>query len=269
MASSDLYNLVNPILQKICKCYTFKESGYEISYQTIDNEFRDLIRVARQKSLQDSVLADKFNQIERPLVFFIDYFFIENSFSYSREYKPLAHAYNELSGDEKFFDMLNDSLSKKEIDTDVIEIFYIMLGLGFDGAFKREPKEVMRYMNRCSELLSIEFDPCKEFLCPDLLKKKNNREEDNYSFFSVEYLKSHLVLILSVLTFGFFSLNLICLHYSTSDYINILTKTLQNASPYKKTFDDYEKYVDVKAIAAKENEKETINKNEQVNKEQK
>ena len=93
--------------------------------------------------------------------------------------------------------------------------------------------------------------------------------EDNYSFFSVEYLKSHLVLILSVLTFVFFSLNLICLHYSTSDYINILTKTLQNASPYKKTFDDYEKYVDVKAIAAKENEKETINKNEQVNKEQK
>jgi type VI protein secretion system component VasF len=267
MASSDLYNLVNPILQKICKCYAFKESGYEISYQTIDNEIRDLIRVARQKSLQDSVLAEKFNQIERPLVFFIDYFFIENSFSYSREYEPLAHVYNELSGDEKFFDMLNDSLSKKEIDIDVIEIFYIMLGLGFDGAFKREPKEVMRYINRCSELLSIEFDPTKEILCPELLKKKNTRLEDNYSFFSVEYLKSHLVLILSVITFGLFILNLICLHSSTRDYINILNKTLQNASPYKNTFDEQENYFDAKAVEPIK--KESLNKNEQVNKEQK
>jgi hypothetical protein len=57
------------------------------------------------------------------------------------------------------------------------------------------------------------------------------------------------------------------LHSSTSDYINILNKTLQNASPYKNTFDEQENYFDAKAVEPIK--KESLNKNEQVNKEQK
>lgn len=232
MTNNVLYDLVEPVLDQVCKCYAFKQNGVEVDYLTINTQIKTLIKDIKQQASLDQELLGKFQQIEMPLIFFIDYFFIENGFSYSGDYQPLAHSYNELSGDEKFFDLLESQLSSNQVDEDVLEVFYAMLALGFDGAYKREPNEVLKFMSRCREHMTSSFNPNKEVFCPNLSLNPNKQHENLTSWFSGEFIKNHVVLLLSILTFGLFVVCALCIYINSAQYYQMLDKVLDDASPY-------------------------------------
>lgn len=247
MVSSQLHELIRPVLIYVCDCYLYRQHGVEVSLNEVDGKLKSLFADIRRKVDGDEFLKREYAQVEKPLVFFVDYFFKENGFSFSKEYEPLARMYNELSGDDKFFDILDKVLATSQSSSDVIKSFYLMLGLGFDGAYKRDPKEVIPYINGCVERMSQDLNPEEEFITPDVQpedrldsRNGNNGRSFNQSIkektsreIAAFLLKKNLIFILIALTVLCFVINMASVYKNTNAYNSIVDDTVESASPYK------------------------------------
>ena len=247
MVSSQLHELIRPVLIYVCDCYLYRQHGVEVSLNEVDGKLKSLFADIRRKVDGDEFLKREYTQVEKPLVFFVDYFFKENGFSFSKEYAPLARVYNELSGDDKFFDILDKVLATSQSSSDVIKSFYLMLGLGFDGAYKRDPKEVIPYINGCVERMSQDLNPEEEFITPDVQPEDrldsrtgNNSRNFNQSIkektsreIAAFLLKKNLIFILIAITVLCFVINMASVYKNTNAYNSIVEDTVESASPYK------------------------------------
>ncbi len=247
MVSSQLHELIRPVLIYVCDCYLYRQHGVEVSLNEVDGKLKSLFADIRRKVDGDEFLKREYAQVEKPLVFFVDYFFKENGFSFSKEYAPLARVYNELSGDDKFFDILDKVLATSQSSSDVIKSFYLMLGLGFDGAYKRDPKEVIPYINGCVERMSQDLNPEEEFITPDVQPEDrldsrtgNNSRNFNQSIkektsreIAAFLLKKNLIFILIAITVLCFVINMASVYKNTNAYNYIVEDTVESASPYK------------------------------------
>ena len=247
MVSSQLHELIRPVLIYVCDCYLYRQHGVEVSLNEVDGKLKSLFADIRRKVDGDEFLKREYAQVEKPLVFFVDYFFKENGFSFSKEYAPLARVYNELSGDDKFFDILDKVLATSQSSSDVIKSFYLMLGLGFDGAYKRDPKEVIPYINGCVERMSQDLNPEEEFITPDVQPEDrldsrtgNNSRNFNQSIkektsreIAAFLLKKNLIFILIAITVLCFVINMASVYKNTNVYNSIVEDTVESASPYK------------------------------------
>jgi type VI protein secretion system component VasF len=81
----------------------------------------------------------------------------EGSFPFSRDWRELGRNYNELSGDEKFFNLLSDALKDNKAHN-TIPLFYTMLGLGFEGAYIQDHGYIEKAMKECAARLPGELD---------------------------------------------------------------------------------------------------------------
>ncbi len=165
-------NILNPIFKKICEYYSFKKSGFEVPRDFILTELRNDLNEISHKCAAYPILQQQYSQIEKPLIFFIDYSIKEGGFSFSDNYQEIARTFNEFSGDEKFFDLLSDSLKRSD-DEAVQKLFYIMLGLGFDGSYKRNKADVLDIMKKCSEKMHLGPDFHKEKISPDIIVERD------------------------------------------------------------------------------------------------
>jgi hypothetical protein len=88
----------------------------------------------------------------------------------------MARNYNELSGDEKFFDLLQQTLVNPGEQNSTM-LFYVMLGLGFDGVWAGNRAHIKSCMDLCAEKARenaetsgtpdpLAFDPVKTPLIP-------------------------------------------------------------------------------------------------------
>jgi type VI protein secretion system component VasF len=109
--------------------------------------------------------------MERPLVFFIDFMVKEGSFPFSRDWRELGRNYNELSGDEKFFNLLSDALGDSKAHS-AIPLFYTMLGLGFEGAYIQDHKFIEKTMKECAARFPGELDIREEPLVKVATEKR-------------------------------------------------------------------------------------------------
>lgn len=245
MVSSQLHELIRPVLLYVCDCYLFRQHGVEVALNEVESKLKNLFAEIRRKVDGDEFLKREYAQVEKPLVFFVDYFFKENGFSFSKEYEPLARMYNELSGDDKFFDILDKALATSQTSSDVIKSFYLMLGLGFDGAYKRDPKEVIPYINGCSERMTLDLNPEEEFITPDVqpedrLEGRTNGKTYNQSLkektsreIAAFLLKKNLIFILIALTVLCFVINMASVYKNTNAFNSVVDDTVESASPYK------------------------------------
>jgi type VI protein secretion system component VasF len=94
----------------------------------------------------------------------------EGRFSFRDEWRELSRNYNELSGDEKFFDLLSETLEQPDFENS-FTLFYIMLGLGFDGAYRYKQKYIEQCMKLCMEKAIVDYDIFSEPIMPPVQKK--------------------------------------------------------------------------------------------------
>ncbi|MCQ2379715.1 MAG: DotU family type IV/VI secretion system protein [Victivallaceae bacterium] len=144
-------------LQKLCRplfimlsdfCGYSGERGGETA-KSLQDKIRREFDSIRANCEDDTVLKREFSKIEKPLVFFIDYIVKEGGTPIAGDWTEMARGYNELSGDEKFFDLLSETLDDPEA-FDRISMFYLMMGLGFDGCHKNDLSYVERRMKLCA-----------------------------------------------------------------------------------------------------------------------
>ncbi|MDR1986065.1 MAG: DotU family type IV/VI secretion system protein [Treponema sp.] len=152
-----LEDLCRPIFTCFCNYWQLNQAGIPLSLEKFRADIESSLEEAKQRAATDPVLGREYNQIERPLVFFIDFMVQESSFPFNKNWRELGRNYNELSGDEKFFNLLSEALQDIEA-RHTIPLFYTMLGLGFEGAYMQDPGYIDKAMNHCMALFPRELN---------------------------------------------------------------------------------------------------------------
>jgi type VI protein secretion system component VasF len=145
-------------------------AGFPPTLEKFRGDIEASLEDARLIAAADPALVRDYERIERPLVFFIDFMVKEGSFPFNREWRELGRNYNELSGDEKFFNLLSEALRNSSA-RNTIPLFYTMLGLGFEGA--EDHGSIEKIMQDCAAQFPTELDIRAEPIVEVATKKRN------------------------------------------------------------------------------------------------
>ncbi|MBO4520680.1 MAG: DotU family type IV/VI secretion system protein [Alphaproteobacteria bacterium] len=226
--SGNLEKLCRPILACVCDYWQYTRAGNAPDKDLFLRQINLLMAEAKENASKSPVLEREFARMERPLVFFVDYMVKEGGFPFAGEWREMARKYNELSGDEKFFDLLADALDDPD-SSDSLELFYTMLGLGFDGIHRNDPAYVERRMKVCASRFSqSKFDVSGEVLTPINPEKRSKSVEKEPSFFRTVRFVMLLCFIFMTVAFG---INLSEFLGATKEYRHALASAVENSIP--------------------------------------
>jgi type VI protein secretion system component VasF len=229
---SELEKLCNPVFLCVCNYWHLSCITNYVEREKFQRDITALLAEAKQKAEGDPLLAREYAWIEKPLVFFIDYMVKEGRFPFNQEWRELARNYNELSGDEKFFNLLSETLEYPEHQNSFV-LFYVMLGLGFDGAYRHNREYIEECMRRCMEKVSIDYDILSEPVISPPKKK---------SFFKKQRkLTVRTALIASAVFMALcFIINLVVFTNATENYRAVLKRTTDDSVPHLNSAAIYE-----------------------------
>lgn len=147
----NLKQVCHPLFQYICSLYRHQEKGQVPTEEKVRADMRHCFESMRDSVLGNTILADQLSKMELPLIFFVDYMIKEGPFEFSQNWVELARDFNELSGDEKFFDMLDETLADPSPSaTERISTFYTCIALGFYGCYASDPIYLERKVKICA-----------------------------------------------------------------------------------------------------------------------
>lgn len=217
-------DLCRPVIIYICNLWIFKNKGYEPKEEDIVNEINIMLSKIKEKCSSDPLLNKEFLTIEKSLIFFIDYVIKEGNFTFSKSWKNLSKKYGELSGDDKFFDILQSILLDPTAE-ERIEVLYLLMGLGFDGSYKGNPSNIENLMRACVSKMQSHININKDLLTP--CKPVITTHKKKYSkpkILIISYTTAAVILILSlVYNYNVFSSKI-------SPVSNIIEHAISNAT---------------------------------------
>jgi type VI protein secretion system component VasF len=168
---ANLEELCRPVFIRLCAYWQLNHAGHPPAPEKFREDIEAALDDAKRTAAADPALIRDYERIERPLVFFIDYMVKEGSFPFNREWRELGRNYNELSGDEKFFNLLSEALRDSKAHA-AIPLFYTMLGLGFEGAHAQDRGFIEKTMKDCAAQFPAELDIREEPLVEVATEKR-------------------------------------------------------------------------------------------------
>jgi type VI secretion system protein ImpK len=123
--------------------------GGNLEYTLVRNDIKAIFEDMAQKSEKDFRLAKLYKDVELPLLFFVDSIICESSLSFAADWNKnrLAFDRNELAGDEKFFDLLEETAKdQSEEASERLAVYYTCVGLGFTGFYFKQPEFLRKTM---------------------------------------------------------------------------------------------------------------------------
>jgi type VI protein secretion system component VasF len=123
--------------------------GASLDYAVARSEIKALFEDMAAKARNDARLSQQARAIELPLIFFVDSMISESSLPLAGQWNQnrLAYDSQELAGDEKFFDLLEETLKEtSEEAAERLAVFYVCIGLGFTGIYFRQPEFLRKTM---------------------------------------------------------------------------------------------------------------------------
>jgi type VI protein secretion system component VasF len=220
----ELERLCNPLFLAICNYWQLACINSPVELESFREHILALLEDTRERAGQDDDLAREFALIEKPLIFFIDYMVREGRFSFRDNWYILARGYNELSGDEKFFDLLEETLKNPDARNSA-PLFFVMLALGFDGMYRRNQGHIQRCLSLCAEKAGTDFDIFSTPIVAETKKKPgifSRRRRPGVRF----------ALIASALFMAVcLAFNLAVFIRNTSEYRRLLEKTVSDSIP--------------------------------------
>jgi type IV/VI secretion system ImpK/VasF family protein len=147
--STRLIDLCEPLFQAVCRLNRMGRKGSSTDYPTARSEILTLFERMQQEAKGDLALSEQFRKVEMPLIFFVDSMIAESTLRFAAEWNRNRMAYerNELAGDEKFFDLLDETLKETRDGADErLAVFYTCMGLGFAGWYSGQPEYLRKKM---------------------------------------------------------------------------------------------------------------------------
>jgi type VI protein secretion system component VasF len=150
-----------------------------LDYSVVRSEIKALLDDFLQKGNADIRLAAQVKKVELPLIFFIDSVISESTLPFAGQWNQNRFAYdrNELAGDEKFFDLLEETLRDPGEDaSERLGFFYVCIGLGFTGIYFKQPEYVRKTMLTIAPRIRHLMDTdLSARMCPEAYEKIDTR----------------------------------------------------------------------------------------------
>ncbi len=136
--SASLIAHCEPLFQAVCRLNRIGRlhQGAALDYNQVRTELAEQFEVLARIARGDLSLNEQYRKVELPLVFFADSMIAESALPFAQKWSNnrLAFDRNQRSGDEKFFELLDETLQATGPAADErLAVFYICLGLGFTG----------------------------------------------------------------------------------------------------------------------------------------
>lgn len=173
-----LLELTEPLFQYVCRLSRSARKGVSPEQAQVAGEIRQLLAEAKGKAATQPGLSSQFDKIEIVLLFFADFMIHESGLSWAAQWEDLAHERNELAGEEKFFDLLDETLAEPgEAATERLSVFYTALGLGFTGWFTGQPEHLRKKMMEISGRIRpmMDMDETAK-ICPESYEHVNTAD---------------------------------------------------------------------------------------------
>ncbi len=176
-----LIDLYEPLFQYVCVLNRMsRKAGAEaIEYGAVRSKVASLLESARTEAQADLLLSTHVNKLELPILFFVDSMISESKLQCADQWhrNRLAFASNQLAGDEKFFDLLDETLADTSKEaTDRLTIYYVCLGLGFAGWYSGQPEYLRKKMETIAARISGRADRDRVTrICPEAYQHLDSR----------------------------------------------------------------------------------------------
>ncbi|MCH2135258.1 MAG: DotU family type IV/VI secretion system protein [Phycisphaerales bacterium] len=144
-----------PLFTMICAWSDESAAGTQLDAVSARTSVMSQLDTLRSESRRSPQLGRQFLMTELPLLFFVD-FVMKERLPVTGTWQELAFERNELAGDEKFFDLLEQTLGDpSELATERVQVYYDCMALGFSGAYRPDAPELDRLFRRCALRLGL------------------------------------------------------------------------------------------------------------------
>ena len=173
-----LLELCEPLFQYICRLNRLARSGSTLEMDQVRNDIKKIFEAMKAEALNNAALTTQHEKIELPLLFFVDFTIKESKLIFAYDWYELGRERNELAGDEKFFDLLDENLEDtSDAATERLVIFYTCIGLGFTGVYTGQPESIKRLMSKISARIPSMIDADeKSYICPEAYENIDARD---------------------------------------------------------------------------------------------
>jgi type VI protein secretion system component VasF len=229
--SSDIETLCKPVFVLFCNYWELNEMGNPPEMEVFKKQIENALEDIKYAAASNPSLSRAYQRVELPLVFFIDYMVNEGDFPFKKEWPELARNYNELSGDEKFFNLLSTALDSPDAGN-TLSVFYTMLGLGFEGIYVNDTKSLESIMKQCMSRLKGEFDICQEPIVSIDTEKRLTLSKSKLQFPQIRTLWIALIGSIAFVITAFI-INLFVFVDATSVFRKSLSKAVNTAKQFE------------------------------------
>jgi type IV/VI secretion system ImpK/VasF family protein len=146
-----ILELCEPLFQHICRLSRMGRATSGADFPVVRSQIKSLFDEIREKAAKEVALTAQYQRLEQPLIYFVDSMIVESKLKISSEWhsKRMAYERNELAGDDKFFDLLEETLHDSSPEaSEVLSVYYACLGLGFTGCYMGQPEQLRKYQNQ-------------------------------------------------------------------------------------------------------------------------
>ncbi|MGA2499819.1 MAG: DotU family type IV/VI secretion system protein [Tepidisphaeraceae bacterium] len=156
-----LLELCDPLFQYMCRFNRSARKHVAMELSSVRADIKAMLADmrARANAIASSpgaagynpVLPSQFEKIELVLMFFVDFTIKSAGLPNAAEWQELAFERKELAGDERFFELLDETLADRaEAANERLLIFYTCMGLGFTGWYTGQPEYLRKKMMECA-----------------------------------------------------------------------------------------------------------------------
>jgi type IV/VI secretion system ImpK/VasF family protein len=179
-----LLELCEPLFKRVCLLNRLGRKGASVSgaldHEKLRLEIKELFADIEKRASAEPGLKAQWQKVELALVFFVDSMIAESGLIVSAKWHQnrLAYEQKELAGDEKFFDLLDETLNDpSEEATERLQIFYTCLGLGFSGWYAGQTEYLRGKMLDISHRIRPAMDADQTArICPEAYAGVDTRD---------------------------------------------------------------------------------------------
>jgi type VI secretion system protein ImpK len=156
-----------------------KAGGEKMELNSLRATIQAHLESINKNAQANPLLALQVKKLEMPIIFFADSMIAESRLSCAAQWHQdrLAYKQNELAGDEKFFDFLDETLNDPSPEaTERLVIYYVCLGIGFTGWYATQPEYLRKKMETIARRIAgtMEPDPAAR-ICPEAYQYLDTR----------------------------------------------------------------------------------------------
>jgi type IV/VI secretion system ImpK/VasF family protein len=173
--------LCEPLFTRVCLLNRLGRKGRGVaSYDQLRLQIEAIFAEMREAADSDPALRIQWEKLELPLIFFVDSMISESGLAVASTWNRnrLAYERKELAGDEKFFDLLDETLNDPSDEATLrLAVFYTCIGLGFTGWYAGQPEYLRGKMLDISQRVRTAMETDKAArICPEAYLNVDTRD---------------------------------------------------------------------------------------------